>query len=43
MNHDDEDQNRLKLSHRSDLAADIAGYLLGAAILVIMFGLSGSY
>ncbi|MEN9059759.1 hypothetical protein [Ponticoccus litoralis] len=42
MNADDHNKTETELSRRASIASDIAGYLLAAALITVMFALSGS-
>lgn len=42
MNHDDPEKPFVQLSPRADLIADLAGYVLAAALIAVMFIFSGS-
>lgn len=42
MTPDDNTKREVQLSRWASIAADLAGYLIGAAIVVVMFVLSGS-
>ncbi len=43
MNHENAHREENELSHRAGIASDIAGYLLAAAIIGVMFALSGAF
>lgn len=36
-------EDKIDLSRRASIAADIAGYLLAAALIGVMFALSGAF
>jgi hypothetical protein len=43
MTPDDPNDVKIKLSRKTSIASDIAGYVLAGAITFVMFALSGSF